>query len=82
MAEALFALWAAKELLTLFMLILGNFWCSVVSSVTFSSNLSDFEKNPENPKKNQKMSKKKFNQEISKIPKISKNLNNIFFFCN
>ena len=35
-----------KELSMLFLLILGHFWCSVITSVTFSSNLSDFEKNP------------------------------------
>ena len=29
-----------KELLTLFVLILGHFWCLVVTSVTFSSNLA------------------------------------------
>ena len=40
------ALWANKELFMLFLLILSNFWCSVVTSVTFSSNLSNFEKNP------------------------------------
>ena len=32
-------------------LALGLFWCSVVTSLTFSSNLSNFEKNPrKNPK--------------------------------
>ena len=34
-----------KELFMLFSLILGCFWCSVVTSVTFSSNLKKFEKN-------------------------------------
>ena len=47
-----------KELFMLFWLTLGHFWSSVVTSVTFSSNLSNFEKNPENPlKKIQKIQK-------------------------
>ena len=33
------------------MLILDHFWCSLVTSVTFSSNLSNFEKNSKHPKK-------------------------------
>ena len=33
-----------KELFTLFVPILGHFWCSVVTSVTFSSNLCNFKK--------------------------------------
>ena len=45
-AEAFFALRAKKELIMLFWLIFGNFWCPVVALVTFSSNLSNFEKNP------------------------------------
>ena len=44
--EAFFALWAKKLLVMLFLLILGHFWYSVVTSVTFSSNFSKFEKNP------------------------------------
>ena len=60
-AEAFYALRAKKELFMLFWLTLGHFWCSVVTSVTFSSNLSNFEKNSKNPKKIQKN---------SKIPKI------------
>ena len=28
----------------LFLLVLGNFWCSVITSITFSSTLSKFEK--------------------------------------
>ena len=42
-----------------FLLILGHFWCSVVTSATVSGNLKNFEKNP--PK-------------IPKIPKNTKNL--------
>ena len=41
-----------------FLLILGHFWCSVVTSVTFSSNLSNFEKNQKKSKKNSKKPKK------------------------
>ena len=41
-AKAFFALRAKKELFMLFWLTLGHFWCSVVTSVTFSSNLSNF----------------------------------------
>ena len=44
MAEAFLALWAKKELVMLFRLTLGNFWCSVVNSVTISRNLNNFEK--------------------------------------
>ena len=39
MAEAFFALRAKKELIMLFWPIFGNFWCPVVTLVTFSSNL-------------------------------------------
>ena len=38
----------------LFLLILGHFWCSIVTSVTLSSYLSNFEKNK--PKKTTKKS--------------------------
>ena len=38
LAEAFFALWAKKELFMLFWPIFGNFWCPVVTMVTFSSN--------------------------------------------
>ena len=44
-----------KRALTLFVLILSRFSCSVVTFVTFTSNLSNFERNP---KKNPKMSNK------------------------
>ena len=43
----------------------GNFWCPVVTLVTFSSNIGNFERNPKKTKK----SKKK----IHKFPKNSKN---------
>ena len=43
-AEACFALRAKKEIFMLFWLTLGHVWCSVVTSVTFSSNISNFEK--------------------------------------
>ena len=41
----LFTLWAKEYVFTLFLLILGHFWCSVVTSVTFSGNLSNFKNN-------------------------------------
>ena len=65
-AKAFFALRAKKELIMLFWPIFGNFWCPVVTLVTFSSNLSNFERNPQKTKK-----KKPKNQ------KISKNLKNL-----
>ena len=40
--------WQKNELFMLFVLILGHFWFSVVTSVTFSSNLSNSENNPKN----------------------------------
>ena len=39
------------ELIMLFWPILGHFWCPVVTFVTFSRNLSNFEKNPKEPLK-------------------------------
>ena len=39
---------AKKELFMPFWPIFGNFWCPVVTLVTFSSNLSNFEKNTKN----------------------------------
>ena len=40
-----FALRAKKKLIMLFWPIFCNFWCPVVTLVTFSSNLSNFERN-------------------------------------
>ena len=61
----------------LFWLTIGRFWCSVVTSVAFSSNLSNFEVNPKNQqqKKEEKKSKiiffnnLKFKKSPKKIPK-------------
>ena len=57
----IFALQAIKWLFTLFVPILGNFWCAVVTSVTFSSNLKNIgdesEKNHKKSTKNLKNSK-------------------------
>ena len=50
------------------MLISDPFWCSAVTSVTFRSNLSNFQNNPKNPKQIPK--------QISKNPKISINQEN------
>ena len=46
-----FAVRAKKGLFMLFSLILGHCWCSVVTSVTLSSTLSNIEKNPKKSKK-------------------------------
>ena len=48
--------------------IFGDFWCPVVTVVTFSSNLSNFERNKKKNEKVQKKSKKF--QKISKNQKI------------
>ena len=54
-AEAFFALWAKKRILLCcfspFLAFFGVFWCPVVPLVTFSRNLSNFERNPKKPKK-------------------------------
>ena len=63
-AEAFFALRGKKELIILFWTTFGNFWCPVVTLVTFSSNISN---NNQKKKKIQKKSKK-----IKKIQKIQK----------
>ena len=42
------SLWAKKEHIMLFWRIFGNVWCPVVTWVTFSSNLSNFERNSKN----------------------------------
>ena len=45
LAEAFFALLSKKELIMLFWPIFCNFWCPVVTLVTFRRNLSNFERN-------------------------------------
>ena len=57
----------------LFWPIFGNLWCSVVTLVTFSSNLSNCERNTKKPKKIKKIQK---NWKISKNPKIYKKSKN------
>ena len=66
-AEAFFALRAKRELIMLFWPIFGNFWCPVVTLITFSSNISNFERNHKKNKKSKKI------QKIHKKPKKSKN---------
>ena len=51
--------------------IFDNFWCPVVTMVTFSSNLSNFERNQIKTKKSKKNSKKSKNQKIKKKIKKS-----------
>ena len=55
----------------LFWLTLGRFWCSLVTSVTFGSNLSNIKK------KIQKIRKKKKRKKYQKYPKINKNQVNL-----
>ena len=82
----LFLPFRQKRAFILFVPILSHFWCSVKTSVTFISNLSNFEKNPTKSKKNPKISEnlkksqkiqnvqqKKFKKKIHKIHKKSKN---------
>ena len=57
LAEAFLALQAKKELIMLFWKIFDNFWCLIVTLVTFSSNLSKFERNPKKPKKSKQNSR-------------------------
>ena len=85
--EGFFALRAKKTFYVFFLLlILVHFYCSVVTSVTFSNNLSKFEndqklkkKSVKNQKKNQKNSKifKTKSKKVSKIKKIQENLKKI-----
>ena len=70
-AKDFFALRAKKKLFMLFWLTLGHFRCSVVTSVTFSSNLSNFEKNPKNWKMSKNVEK---SENLKKSTKIQKNL--------
>ena len=49
-----------RQFIMLFRPIFGNFWCPLVTLVTFSRNLSNFEENPKktkNPKKIKKFQK-------------------------
>ena len=52
----------------------GNFWCPVVTLVTFSSILRNFEMNPKNLKKIQKISKQFQNPKIQKSKIQKKNI--------
>ena len=72
-AEAFFALRAKKGLFMLFLPNLGHFWCSVVTSVTFSSNFSNFEKSKKNPQKSKSFKKpKKSIKNLKKSGKLQK----------
>ena len=74
------ALRAKKELFMLFWPIFGDFWCPLVTVVTFSSNLSNFERNQNNfkiqKKKSKKFQKIQKSKKIQKIQKIQKNPKN------
>ena len=56
----------------LFWPIFGNFWCPGVTLVTFSSNVSNFERNPEKQKIHKKSKTLKINSKI-----LKKNQNNL-----
>ena len=73
-AEAFFAHRAKKELIMLFWPIFSNFWCLVITLVTFSNNIRNFERNPKKPKKIRKKSKKDQKNSKSKIKKNQKNV--------
>ena len=78
LAEAFFAPWA-KTPIMLFWPIFGNFWCLVVTLVTFSSYLSNFERNPkirQNLKKNPKILKNPKIKKSKKSPRILKIIKN------
>ena len=49
-----------------------SFWCSVVTSITFSSNLSIIERNPKNPKISKKVHNFFLIQKFKRIRKIQK----------
>ena len=53
----------------------ANFWCPVVTLLTFSSSLSNFERNPTKKQKNLKKIQKKLKKK--KIKKNSKNHENV-----
>ena len=67
--------WGLKVLYTLFVLISDNFLCLVVTYITFSSNLSNFEYNPKKTKKNLKSLK--FKKKIKNSKTILKNLKSL-----
>ena len=81
-AKAFLAFWAKKEVFMLFLSTLDRFWCSVITSVTFSRNISYFEIFLKNPKKIQKYLKisKKFQNKKNpkKIQKNWENFKNIY----
>ena len=78
--QGFFALLAKRNILTLFVLILSHFWCSVVTSVPFISNHCNIEKNPKYqqkkhpkcPKKSKKLKIQKIQKKIKKSQRTSK----------
>ena len=76
LAEAFFVLRAKKKsFFTLIVLILGNFWCSVVTSVTFLVTLVTL-KSSKKFQKSKKIKKFQKFQKIQKIAKIKKKFEN------
>ena len=67
-SQGFFAPWAQKELFMDFVPILGHFWCSVVTYVTFSSNLKNiFKKSKKSPQKSKNKKNTKNLKESKKI---------------
>ena len=54
----------------LFWPFFGDFWCPVVTLLTLSSNLSNFERNHKKPKKTEIQNKKKINKKKMNTKKI------------
>ena len=65
-----------------FVFILSHFWCLVVTSVMFSTKLSNFEKYPKNLKNSttNKFKNSQLHQNLKLKKNISKQSNIIFFF--
>ena len=55
----------------LFWVIFGNFWCPEVTLVTFSSNISNFERNPEKHQNIEEEKGKKKEKKNQNYPKKS-----------
>ena len=73
-AKAFFGPLGKKEVIKLFWPIFGNSWCTVVTMVTFSSNLTNF-KRIQKTKKNEGKKSKKIHQISKKFKNTQKNNN-------
>ena len=87
LAEAFIALRAKKEVIMLFWPIFGIFLCPVLTLVTFSSNINNFERNSKktlkkkqkNPKNSKNLKKSKNVQKSNKSKKIQKKFHKNLF---